>query len=83
METGEIAKERISYRVEHGGHGVPDADVERRYIESFEHLKMMIPECNLVVLYDNTNAFNRFAIYQNGKLITISEEIPEWYKNLS
>lgn len=28
------------------------------------------------------DAFNRFAIYQNGKLITISEEIPIWYKNL-
>ena len=82
VESVEIAKERISYRVEHGGHGVPDSDVERRYIESFEHLKRMIPECNLVVLYDNTNAFNRFAIYQNGKLITISEEIPIWYKNL-
>ena len=28
------------------------------------------------------DAFNRFAIYQNGKLITISEEIAIWYKNL-
>ena len=26
----EIAKDRIAYRVAHGGHGIPDADVERK-----------------------------------------------------
>lgn len=80
VESVEIAKERIAYRVEHGGHGIPDRDVERRYIESFEHLKQVIGKCDLVVLYDNTEAFNRFAIYQNGKLKTLCDEIPLWYK---
>ena len=42
------------------------ADVERRYIESFEHLNLVKEMCDLVVLYDNTEAFNRFAIYKNG-----------------
>ena len=31
IESVEIAKQRIAYRVAHGGHGIPDADVERRY----------------------------------------------------
>lgn len=58
------AMERVN--VTHGGHGIPDADVERRYIESFEHLNMVKDKCDLVVLYDNTEVFNRFAIYKNG-----------------
>ncbi|MGN0154052.1 MAG: zeta toxin family protein, partial [Lachnospiraceae bacterium] len=54
VESVEIAKDRIAYRVAHGGHGIPDADVERRYIESFEHLNLVKEMCDLVVLYDNT-----------------------------
>lgn len=82
VESVEIAKERIAYRVEHGGHGIPDKDVERRYEESFNHLKQVVNKCNLLVFYDNTEAFNRFAIYKDGKLITISEEVPAWYNKM-
>ncbi|MBP3506440.1 MAG: zeta toxin family protein [Lachnospiraceae bacterium] len=82
VESVEIAKKRIAYRVAHGGHGIPDVDVERRYTESFENLKRVIPICDLVVLYDNTEAFNRFAVYKNGKIVTLSEDRPEWYIKL-
>ena len=80
IESVEIAKKRILYRVAHGGHGIPDADVERRYIESFENLNLIKDKCDLVVLYDNTEVFNRFAIYKNGELYTITEQIPMWYE---
>ena len=76
----EIAKERIAYRVKHGGHGIPDVDVERRYVESFQNLKRVIEMCNLLVLYDNTEAFNRFAIYKSGELISLSDDVPMWYE---
>ena len=82
IESVELAKERIAYRVAHGGHGIPDADVERRYRESMENLGRVIKKCDLVVLYDNTKAFRRFAIYRYGKLLTLSEHSPEWYRNL-
>lgn len=80
LESVEIAKARIAHRVEHGGHGIPDADVERRYFESFEHLNKVLCECNIAVLYDNTDAFKRFAIYKNGVLFSRTDEVPEWYK---
>ena len=80
VESIELAKKRIAYRVAHGGHGIPDADVERRYIESFENLNLIKDKCDLVVLYDNTEVFNRFAIYKNGELYTITEQIPMWYE---
>ena len=80
VESVEIAKERIAYRVAHGGHGIPDKDVERRYKESLDNLKKIIHKCNWVILYDNTKAFKRFAVYENGKLRSLSENLPEWYK---
>jgi predicted ABC-type ATPase len=82
VESVDIAKKRIAYRVEHGGHGIPDEDVERRYIESFKRLKSVIDKCNLAVLYDNSETFNRFAIYKDGRLVSLSEKTPLWYKNL-
>lgn len=80
VNSVDIAKERIAYRVAHNGHGIPDEDVERRYIESFKRLKEVMPLCDTVVLYDNTHAFNRFAIYKNEKLHSISDTVPDWFK---
>ena len=80
VESIELAKKRIAYRVAHGGHGIPDADVERRYVESFKHLNLVKDKCDLVILYDNTKAFSRFAIYKNGDLYTITENVPMWFE---
>ena len=81
VENVEIAKSRIAYRVAHGGHNISDMDVERRYVESFKQLNMIKEKCDLIVLYDNTDAFNRFAIYQDGILIRESEYVPKWFNS--
>lgn len=75
-----VNTDEIAYRVAHGGHGIPDADVERRYIESFEHLNLVKDKCDLIVLYDNTEVFKRFAIYKNGDLYILSDQIPMWFE---
>lgn len=80
VESAEIAKNRIAYRVLHGGHGIPDSDVERRYIQSFENLIKVLAICDTAVLYDNTTQFKQFAIYRNGKLSYLSEYRPNWFK---
>jgi len=82
VESVDIAKERIAYRVSKGGHGIPDADVERRYIESFKQLKQVITKCDLVALYDNTEKFRRFAIYKKGVLESIEPYTPDWYEKV-
>ncbi len=79
----DIAKVRIAHRVSQGGHGIPDADVERRYTESFKRLKEIFSVCDLAVLYDNTESFNRFAIYQGGNLCNLADSQLEWYKELN
>jgi len=79
IENVEIAKERIAYRVAHGGHGIPASDVERRFFESFEQLKKVMLICDLVVMYDNTDNFRRFAIMRKGKFAAISKNVPDWF----
>lgn len=80
VDSVDIAKARIAYRVEHGGHGIPDKDVERRYIESFEQLKKVIDRCDLVVLYDNTEVFKRFAVISDDSKFYFEDNVPVWYK---
>ena len=82
MDSVQIAKDRIAYRVAHGGHGISDEDVERRYQESFEKLRQIIKKCDRVIMYDNTIAFKRFAVYEEGKRIELSDESPKWYEKV-
>jgi predicted ABC-type ATPase len=82
VDSVEIAKQRVKNRVEKGGHGIPERDIEKRYYESFQNLKEVLDECNLVAFYDNTEEFRRFAIYKNGENVVLSHKVPKWYSNL-
>lgn len=79
VDSAETAKERIAYRVRQGGHGIPDADVERRYVESLAKLKSIVNICDLAVLYDNTDMFRQFAVLEKGERKYWSDLIPGWY----
>lgn len=67
-------------RVQNGGHGIPASDIEKRYIESFANLQYLLQECDLAVFYDNTDRFHRFAIFHKGKLVRLSQNVPDWFK---
>ena len=45
LESADLAKKRVAQRVIAGGHGIPDADIERRYKESLEHLRAVVNLC--------------------------------------
>ena len=79
VETVDIAKERIANRVKNGGHGIPDADVERRFLESFENLKKVMPVCDEIYFYDNTDEFRRIAAITNGIEEIKSTNLPTWF----
>ena len=57
VDSVDIAKVRIASRVLKGGHGIPDADVERRFSESIKNLPRAIELCDIVEIFDNTEAF--------------------------
>ncbi len=79
VESIEVAKKRIAYRVKNGGHNIPDADIERRYYESLFKLSSIIHLCDLAVFYDNSEMINRFAIYEEGIMKIVSDEEPIWF----
>ena len=54
LDSADIAKLRVKNRVDHGGHGIADEVVERRYVETLEKLKIVLPQCDLAAIYDNT-----------------------------
>lgn len=80
VSSVEIAKERVRQRIERGGHGISDQDIERRYYESFRNCRKILQECDLAALYDNSEELRRFAIYHRGHLAVLSRRTPSWYK---
>lgn len=80
VDSVEIAKERVRQRVLDGGHGIDEEDIERRYYESFKQMNRILKECDLVVFYDNTKDFRRFAFFQRGKVRLLSRNIPKWFE---
>ena len=81
VENVEIAKQRVAFRVKKGGHGIPEADIERRYKESFQQLNKSMPQIDLLIFYDNTERFQRFAYYECGKERQKSAQIPQWFRH--
>ncbi len=82
LDNAELAKERVRQRVRSGGHGIPERDIERRYYESLANLKQVLPICDHVELFDNTESFRRVAIFEYGTCIDKSEMIPLWCEDL-
>ena len=90
VENVEIAKKRVAHRVSVGGHGIPERDIERRYILIFifkvffnTNLNKIIFECDRIAFYDNTTNFQRFAILEDKELVTIIKNIPKWFENVN
>lgn len=78
VDSVEIAKERVKSRVDNGGHGIPETDIEKRYIETFRNLKEILKDCDLAAFYDNTERFRRFAIFRKGEVVRLSHNLPKW-----
>jgi predicted ABC-type ATPase len=53
-ENVEINLARIAERVRAGGHDVPEVDVRRRYVRSFENLPIAAKRADHVLLFDNS-----------------------------
>ena len=47
INTDEIVKERVKIRINKGGHGISEEDIERRYVETFKNLKDVLKYCVL------------------------------------
>ncbi|MCL2253227.1 MAG: zeta toxin family protein [Lachnospiraceae bacterium] len=88
LESAELSIERVALRERAGGHGIPEEDLRRRYTKSFENLKLVMPICDSVQIYDNSelNPFDTLSpllIVKNCQEVKWSESrCPQYLKNM-
>ncbi len=82
VSSVDIAIDRVKERVKNGGHGVPEADIKRRYNESIDNIISVMEICDKIELFDNTNEFLRIAVYQKGKWKKKVDDIPAWAERI-
>ncbi len=78
LDNIEMAKERVRKRVQQGGHGIPEKDIERRYSQSLNNLHSVFNKCDVIHIYDNSEQFRSIAIFQRGQCIWTDNDIPNW-----
>jgi len=55
LDSPSTAKERVKYRVIHGGHNIPEDVIERRYKRGIQNLTdLYIPVVDYWIIFDNT-----------------------------
>ncbi len=54
LESMDLHIARVQQRVTRGGHDIPRADIERRYVRSRVNLARLLPALSQLVVYDNS-----------------------------
>ena len=54
LDSMELHVARVRQRVARGGHDIPRADIERRYVRGRLNLIHVLPKLNQLVVYDNS-----------------------------
>ncbi len=83
VDSADTAKLRVKERIKNGGHGIPDKDIERRYLESIFNLKYIMSYCDTIFFYDNTRLFNCFAVYKSDGDMVIYPDVPAWFQMIT
>jgi predicted ABC-type ATPase len=80
-ERVEINLGRIRDRVVAGGHNVPEVDVRRRYLRSFQNLAAAISRADHTILFDNsTEEGYRLVAVLGPSGSQWFEPVPDWAK---
>lgn len=74
VDSPEISKKRIKYRVSKGGHHIEDDVVEKRYHESLENLEAVINIFDIVYIFDNSIKFKEIFCFANNKILFRTKE---------
>lgn len=83
VNSPEIAKKRIEYRVSKGGHFIADDVVEKRYYESIENLEKNMYKFDYIRIYDNTENFKLCYHYsKEDNLHFVRKDLPKWFEKI-
>lgn len=83
VNSPKISNERIAGRVKKGGHFIPENIVEKRYYESLENFKLILPLVDYAEIYDNTYLYNLLMVKENNKIKVYEKNLPNWIKNIN
>jgi len=61
LASVELHVARVQQRVARGGHDIPRADIERRYVRGRMNLIRLLPRLNQLIVYDNSAPAGRAA----------------------
>lgn len=83
LDSTTTAKERVKYRVSHGGHDIPEEIIERRYKRGIENLiNLYISQVDYWIIFDNTK--EPVLVAEGINSIDINVNIPDiWEKILN
>lgn len=73
LDSVDLAIQGVNERVCHGGHGIAEDDIRRRYWQSLQNLKVILPFCNNVEIFDNTKKLVPVATYIHNKLVFLKK----------
>ena len=66
LDSVELHVARVAQRVARGGHDIPRADIERRYVRGRLNLIRLLPRLEQLVVYDNSAPANADAPAKKG-----------------
>ena len=77
IPSREFSAQRVHLRVENGGHGVPEADINRRYARSIHNVKEYSRLCDYTACYDNSNGEPHFVsiLYGGGNPMVFDQAV--------
>lgn len=80
LDSPQTAKERVKIRVSKGGHDVEPQLIDKRYYESMQNLLKVMPLCDKVLIYDNTQNYELIVEITNGAM-NLQKKV-NWFNNL-
>ena len=76
IPSQDLAMPRIRYRVESGGHNVPERDVRRRFMHSLSNLSRLYrPLLGTLLCFDNSSDSPRLVFRDEAGEISISDAV--------
>ena len=85
IDGPETSEQRVAMRVSQGGHDVSSGKLVSRYPRTLANLKAAIRELPHVLIFDNndlTIPFRRVAIFQHGRRVWSTNQLPKWLGDL-
>lgn len=79
VESVDIALERVHRRMAHGGHGIDDQCLMRRYEQLIPNLRKILPLCDRAVMFDNTVRFRQIALLYQNRVVDCDRNLPNWF----